>query len=142
VFQLSTLWRVRDMSPRRGSLATVDSVCDQIGPDAAVLFPSADIGFQTYPPTLRSFCNVPVANTVAGATPDQTRAAAAVLATRGRVLWILDNVPDRLAATYGASRVVDLGTTTNPFDPGVSLLRPPTFYKTWTESWYGVRVGS
>ena len=94
----------------------------------------------TYPPTLRSWCDVPAVGTVAGPTTEQVRHAAEVLAGRGRTLWLLDDKPDNLAKAYGADAVVDLGTVYNRFDPGVSITRPPTSYSVWTTAWYGVEI--
>jgi hypothetical protein len=125
------------MAPREGQLQLVDQVCDDLGPDAAVIaFGSA---FGDLQPVLRSRCNLPAVLPVMSDT-DETAACtgtpaasvamidraeaerlAAAWAAEGRTLWISGSEADIRRLTDEPIRTY---TRINPNEPAQSLTRP------------------
>ncbi len=85
----ASLWPVREFRTQFQALGVVESVCNEIGPDAAVVFVDPEPAV----PAVRGWCDVPVAV----ARPDLDRAELAELAEawreEGQVMWVMARAP-------------------------------------------------
>ncbi|MHA3700961.1 hypothetical protein ACXR2U_02150 [Jatrophihabitans sp. YIM 134969] len=137
---VATTGPLRDLQPHQGLLAAVTSVCDGIGPDAAIVFPYPSYGQTTGQQTFRSWCDVPVAGSTRMVTAAELRQAARVMASRGRTLWVVDSGSTYIGNLFGAASVVTFAGAQYTRDPTMTLTHPPQTYTPFTITFFGVPV--
>jgi hypothetical protein len=120
-----------DPSPRwlDTGLAAINATCRALGPHAAVIVARGNNAFHVeVPQTLRSFCNIPVAQTHAGFDPSQYAVLARRWTAAGRTLQIVSDTPENVAAVLPGLRPRLIASVTNRNALEQTLNRPPRHY--------------
>jgi hypothetical protein len=128
---LSATLPVRDETTQPGMLGAINATCRALGPHAAVIVARGSDAFHVeVPQTLRSFCEVPVAQAHDSFDP----AGYSVLARRwkaaGRTLQIVGDTPESVAAVLPGLRPRVIASVTNRRALEQTLDRPPRHYTT------------
>jgi hypothetical protein len=128
---LSATLPVRDETTQPRMLAAINATCAALGPDAAVIVARGSDAFHVeVPQTLRSFCNIPVAQTHASFDPSQYAVLAREWKAAGRTLQIVGDTPAGVAAVLPGLQPRLVASVTNPHALEQTLDRPPRHYTT------------
>ena len=141
-FPLAASLPLRSFQPQADSLTMIDTVCQTIGPDAAVLFPAHDFEGVTLTQDIRSWCNDPAALLTTAITPSQLRATNAALRSQGRTLWVLGSNAQSVMSTTPDLAPQLLAHAANNRQIRNTLTRPANSYGSDPIAIWGAMAGS
>jgi hypothetical protein len=146
-FAVGMLIPVRSFRVQAGYNGLIDETCATLGPHAAVVLaspPASKPGAEDLPPlitqTLRSWCNVPVAEVAATIDPARLRQASRQFAGEGRTLWVITSTKEQLALVAPGSKPGLIRQVANSRQLQWTLTRPPRGYIKQTLMIYAAKV--
>ena len=140
LFPLGTLLPVRNFQVQANYLPLVDSTCDMIGPNGAVLFPVGDYDGDVLTQTLRSWCNVPVTSLQKPISQSQLQTIASDFRNEGKTLWVLGTTPGLISQSIPGLSSKLVGVAISPRELEQTVDRPPQHYTRTTLTIYGIKV--
>ncbi len=136
-FPFATTYPVRDFQPQAGYLAAVEDTCRSLGPNAAVLTATNDVGMTEVVSALRAWCGYPVAVLNQPLNAQQLQQLDAAWRAGGKTLWIVGSSPATVHQSAPGLNPAPIASAANPRELEMTISRPPAAYQPGPLTIYG-----
>ncbi len=141
-FPLGASLTVGNFQPQANYLPLIDKTCKTIGTNAAVLFPYGDEDASGLMQTIRSWCDIPVAELAGAVTQQDLQIAASALRATGKTLWVLSGTSSGITGLLPDASPQWIGTAISRRQIQLTLTTPASNYSAAELPIYGAKVVS